>query len=113
MFYTVVKYIDNVLSVMDVFSRYLWLKPLTSKESSEVARALLDIYIEHGPPTIIQHDRGGEFRRSISKLIQKLSVRVIMSAPYHPETQGKVERSHRSFRIMLKFDLVTFKKNME
>ena len=99
-----------VLSVMDVFSRYLWLKPLTSKESSEVARALLNIYIEHGPPTIIQHDRGGEFRRSVSKLMQKLSVRVIMSAPYHPETQGKVERSHRSFRIKLKFDLVTFKK---
>ena len=42
--------------------------------------------------------------------MQKLSVRVIMSAPYHPETQGKVERSHRSFRIKLKFDLVTFKK---
>ena len=99
-----------VLSVMDVFSRYLWLKPLISKESSEVARALLNIYIEHGPPTIIQHDRGGEFRRSVSKLMQKLSVRVIMSAPYHPETQGKVERSHRSFRIKLKFDLVTFKK---
>ena len=99
-----------VLSVMDVFSRYLWLKPLTSKESSEVARALLNIYIEHGPPTIIQHDRGGEFRRSVSKLMQKLSVRVIMSAPYHPETQGKVERSHRSFRIKLKFDLVTLKK---
>ena len=33
-----------VLSVLDVFSRYLWLRPTATKEPEEVSRLLLEIY---------------------------------------------------------------------
>ena len=35
-----------VLSIMDVFSRYSWLRPLEKKAS----QALKAVYAEHGPP---------------------------------------------------------------
>ena len=35
------------MSVIDTFSRFLFLRPLQTKETSEVAEHLLDIYIEH------------------------------------------------------------------
>lgn len=37
-----------VLSVLDVFSRFLILRPLTSKSSGEVADALSQVFAEHG-----------------------------------------------------------------
>ena len=45
-----------VLSLMDVFSRYHWLIPLEGKSSKPIAVALSELYIQHGPPRVIQHD---------------------------------------------------------
>ena len=42
-----------IMSVIDIFSRFVFLRPLQTKESSEVAENLLDIYNEHGPPEIL------------------------------------------------------------
>jgi transposase InsO family protein len=83
------------------------MKPLKSKKSSEVAKYLKKIYIEHGQPRVLQSDRGGEFRKSVAKLMKSLKVKVIKSSPYRPQTQGKVERSHRSFRKKVLYDLLT------
>ena len=41
-----------VLSIIDVFSRYHWLVPLQTNQSSHVARELLRIYREHGAPRV-------------------------------------------------------------
>ena len=41
-----------VMSVIDIFSRFLFLRPLQTKYASEVTEHLLDIYIENGPPEI-------------------------------------------------------------
>ena len=45
-----------IMSVIDIFSRFRFLRPLQTKETSEVAEHLLDIYIEHGPPEILQSE---------------------------------------------------------
>ena len=34
---------------------------------------------------------------------------MITSRPYHPQSQGKVERSHREFRKKLHYDMVHLK----
>ena len=41
-----------IMSVIDIFSRFVFLRPLQSKESAEVAENLRNIYNEHGPPEI-------------------------------------------------------------
>ena len=95
-----------VLTVLDVFSRYLWTRPLQSKKSKEIAHHLKSIYEEHGPPRVIQHDRGKEFDGSVEQLMRHLNVKIIRSRPYHPQSQGKVERSHRTLKQKMLFDLV-------
>ena len=47
-----------VLLVIDVFSRFLWLRPLESKSSQVIANELVCIYMEYGSPEIIQCDQG-------------------------------------------------------
>ena len=51
-----------ILNVMDVFSQYIFLKPLHSKESLEVASHLREIFFSVGIPNVIQCDRGSEFK---------------------------------------------------
>lgn len=99
-----------VLSVMDIFSRYLWLRPLEKKSSQHVSRALQRIYSEHGPPDRLQSDRGTEFEGKVRPLCKQLKIKLIKSRPYHPQSQGKIERSHRRLRKKIMYDLVSLGK---
>lgn len=95
-----------IMSVIDISSRFVFLRPLQTKESAEVAEHLLDIYNEHGPPEILQSDQGTEFKGVVKTICESLNVRIIKSAAYSPQTQGKDERSHRTWKEKVKFDIV-------
>ena len=95
-----------IMSVIDIFSRFVFLRPLQTKESAEVAEHLLDIYNGHGPLEIIQSDQGAEFKGVVKTICKSLNVRIIKSAAYSPQTQEKDERSHRTWKEKVKFDIV-------
>lgn len=96
---------------MDVFSRYMWLKPLKRKSSVEITKHLTKIYREHGPLKVLQHDKGTEFKGVVKILMTSLQVKIIESSPYHPQSQGNVERTHRWLRKKIIYDLVKFQGN--
>ena len=50
-----------ILTVVDIFSRYAWARPLKSKRGEEVAAAFEDIFREGRIPKRIQTDQGKEF----------------------------------------------------
>ena len=90
---------------MDVFSRYHWLEPLESKSSRAVACALKSIYAIHGSPERLQSNNGGKFKGRNLEFCKRQKTKPISSTLHHPQSQGKVERSHRELRYLL------FKKN--
>ncbi|KAL9978167.1 hypothetical protein ACROYT_G015657 [Oculina patagonica] len=45
----------------------------------------------------------------LRSFVKKLRINVVKGRPYHPQSQGKVERTHRSFRKKLMYDLLTMK----
>ena len=51
-----------VLSCLDVFSRYVFLRRMKSKSTIEVANLLKKIFLTFGCPDILQCDRGSEFQ---------------------------------------------------
>ena len=50
-----------ILTVIDIFSRYAWARPLKTKSGKEVAKAFEDIFQEGRIPQRIQTDEGKEF----------------------------------------------------
>lgn len=95
-----------ILTLLDVYSRYVWLRPLAKKSSNHVKRELELIFSTYGFPYIIQHDKGSEFSGDVKLFLQAHKIKTIVSSPFHPQSQGKVERSHRSLKSMVKYDML-------
>ena len=71
-----------VLSVLDVFSRMLFIRPLQAKTAVFVADQLKQIYAMIGRPKIIQCDNGGEFHGAVDDYCRRHQIKVIRSSPY-------------------------------
>ena len=94
-----------VLLVIDVFSHFLWLRPLESKSSQVIAIELECIYMEYGSPEIIQCDQGGEFKKALKLLCDRMNIKLIYSRSRHNQSQGNVERYYRALRSKMEYDL--------
>ncbi|KAL8598485.1 hypothetical protein ACOMHN_051273 [Nucella lapillus] len=87
-----------ILSIIDVFSRFLILRPLQNKSSKGVQREMEKIFAEHGQPEVMQMDQGPEFKGAFSRFLKRRGVKMVRSRPYNPQAQGKCEASHRGAR---------------
>ena len=101
-----------ILSIMDVFSRFVWSRPITCKTSATVANHLSSLYLEIGCPKVLQHDRGQEFAGAVDIFMDKLHVKVIRSSAYNPQSQGKIERMHQELKKQMMYELTELKKQV-
>ena len=76
------------------------------RHSKVISDELENIYLEHGPPRVIQSDQGGEFKGAMKRLCRRTNIELVYSRPFHPQSQGKVERSHRSLRSKTEYDFL-------
>lgn len=83
----------HILTVIDVFSRYVWARPLLSKSSAAITNALTDICNTAGVrPVILQVDGGGEFKGDTTAwAAANPKVKVVNSLSYTPQTNGAIE----------------------
>ena len=80
--------------MIDVFSRYTWLRPITKKPAKIVTEKVKTIFDVFGCPAIGHCDNGGEFLGDFLKYLKEKRISVIQSSPNHPQSPGKVERMH-------------------
>ena len=86
------------LTVVDVASRFKEAHPLTSKDSTEVAKAFQTIYTR-GPlkwPQMLQVDPGREFMGAVTKEMEKHKTSIRRGHPEIHRDQAIVERFNRT-----------------
>ena len=85
------------------FSRYSEAIPLTKVDETSVAEATIEIFSRCGFPAEIPTDQGSVFMgKLMNQLCKLLSIKPIHTSPYHPQTDGLLERWHADLLAMIK-----------
>jgi transposase InsO family protein len=93
---------NYALLVVDVCTRFVFLRAIRSKEAGIIAAELFQLFADIGPPKIIQSDNGSEFSNALLKnVLSILQVEHRLTTPYHPRGNGVAERSVRSVKDLL------------
>ena len=92
-----------ILVVSDYATRFPEAFPLRRFTAAVVAEKLLELFTRHGIPKEILTDQGTNFMSCLLKELYKmLGVKSIRTTPYHPQTDGLVERFNQTLKQMLR-----------
>jgi transposase InsO family protein len=89
------------LTILDDYSRFsLCLKGFTNEEGDSVKEALVEVFTQYGLPQRMTMDNGPQWKTAskLSVWLMRQGIKVSHSRPYHPQTQGKLERFHRTLK---------------
>ena len=98
--YEIHKY-KYILVVIDVYSRYVQVKPLTNRENPNIIKNLLSIFETMGYPYRLQSDNEFATKEFID-LMAKCNVKLSFSDPHEINKNAIVERANRTIRDLLK-----------
>lgn len=99
----------HALTLLDDHSRFnLLLQAQTKTDTAHVQPHLVEVFRRYGLPAQINADNGppwgsprsgGHSLSDMAIWLIRLGVRMSFSAPYHPQTNGKLERFHRTLDV--------------
>ena len=94
---------SHLLTIVDRFTRWPVAIPIVNITAETVADAFAHGWVAtYGVPIAITTDRGSQFSSSIwTQLMKQWGIKTIMTAAYHPEANGLVERLHRRLKEAL------------
>ena len=93
-------------NIVDCYSRFAMDSAIKSKTAKEVCRVILDCIYSYGPPHILQTDNGKEFNNSsLTAVMGEMKALKMNGRPYHPQSQGRVERLNQTLANFLRRDL--------
>lgn len=91
------------LIVVDAYSKWLEVKPVSSATSATTIEQLRAIFATHGLPEMLVTDNGSIFTSAEFQQFTKLNgIRHTKSAPYHPASNGLAERAVQTFKESMK-----------
>ena len=87
-----------ILVAMDYLTKWPEAKAMKQAKADNVTEFIYrEIICRHGCPQIIMTDQGSHFKNQIVKeLCEKFRIKHKLSSPYHPQTNGLVERFNRT-----------------
>ena len=97
-------------TVLDDYSRYIicWelCSSMTSKDAERsIEQALRCTELKHKNPPRLLSDNGSCYISSnLAAYLESIGMDHIRGAPNHPQTQGKIERYHRSMKNVIKLE---------
>jgi len=93
-----------LLVIADRFSKLVRTVPLKRITALSVAQAFANEWVcVYGPPLYLLSDNGTQFKSSFFKdICQRMGTRQFFTSPYHPQTNGQVERFNRTLLAQLR-----------
>ena len=94
----------HILTIIDHLTRWPEAFSIPDKSADTIASIFLNEYLPvHMWPWYILSDNGMEFKNSLmDQVVEQLGIDRIFSAPYHPQSNGKLQVFHKYLKPMLK-----------
>ena len=92
-----------MLTAIDRGTRWMEAMPLADIDAASVAVAFLNIWVSRfGVPLYLITDQGKQFESELFKTLSKLlGFHRLRTTSYHPQSNGMVERLHRTFKTAI------------
>jgi transposase InsO family protein len=87
-----------VFQVVDVFSKRVFNELVESRDGQELCAVADRAFDLLGKPRIMQGDNAKEFVHVLDKHLQSKGIETRHGRPYHPQSQGVVERTNGDFK---------------
>jgi cleavage and polyadenylation specificity factor subunit 1 len=89
-----------LLTMIDHFTRWLEAVPISNISAESCAQTFLGAWVSrYGIPVNIVSDQGTQFESNVfSSLLQRLGINKHRTTAYHPQSNGAVERAHRTLK---------------
>lgn len=87
-----------ILTLIDDLTKFAWAAPMENHEANTVAHHFVTQFVcLHGLPQSLVTDCGTEFLSKVFKEVcNLLKIKQTSTTPYHPQSNGSLERSHRT-----------------
>ena len=97
---------ENIVTAMDVFSRYLFAYPTSNQDATTIAKVIINIMTKHAYlPTTLISDKGIAFTSHVIKEVAGvLGITLKNATTKHAQTIKLLERSHASIKQSLKIE---------
>ena len=95
---------NNILTITDHLTGWPEAFPIPDKTVDTIVSTFINEYLPvRMCPQYILSDNGMEFKNSLmDQVLQQLGIGRIFSAPYHPQSNGKLEVYHKNLKPTLK-----------
>ena len=92
-----------ILTLIDLGSLYPEAIALPSHTAADVATALSEMFSRFGFPEVLLSDQGSDFMSQLMQVfLHDFQISQIRCSIFHPESNGTLERFHRTLKSMLK-----------
>ena len=97
---------ENIVTAMDVFSRFLFAYPTSNQDAKTIAKVLINIMTKHAYlPTTLISDKGTAFMLHVfEEVAGVLGTTLKHASTKHAQTTGLLERSHASIKRALEIE---------
>ena len=102
----------NINTAMDVFSRYLFAYPVTDASATNTAKVIIGMITKHTSlSTTLITDKGTAFTsKLVAKIAQIFGIQIKCATTKHPQTIGKLERTHASLKTNIKVSSADYRR---
>ena len=95
---------ENIVTAMDVFSRYLFAYPAANQPAKTIAKVSINIMTTHLPTTLISDKSTAFMSHVIKEVAGVLGITLKHATTKHAQTIGLLERSDASIKKALKIE---------
>jgi transposase InsO family protein len=93
-----------IFTMIDRYSRWMEAVPLANIRATDCAEAFFRVWVcRFGVPETVISDQGSQFESFVyNDMLKRLGAKHVRTTAYHPQSNGKVERSHSTIKNILR-----------